>query len=414
MAVRAAGDKDALHAHRRRSGLVGQRHRRTRSSTRAPTRRRRWKLTLTYGHVKETFNGGNVGDVRAGARRLDARDGRRRLERRPRLRHRRPGAERSPAGSTSRRLVGRTSRTGSRLLEDQPVNILLVAGVGANVARGVVAAHLERTENEGRERIAILGAAVPGTPTRRIRGARRRAGDRRRPHRARRARACSSTDAAQRPADRRCRRRTSRRVVAGRLSTLAPHVSLTNQTLPIDGLDVALLGDRVQEPAAEPRAARAPEASASRSCKGITTDPGAFRPDQRAAHRRLRQGRRAARARTRTSGELNNARVRAALKATLDGFLSQMVLDEMLIGYELDVSATRRAGDPRASARSTMTLQPTFSIDFIRVTMNLAVERRSRRCPTRHVFTGLDGAIRSPSRAGARATPPRPSTTPTR
>ena len=69
-------------------------------------------------------------------------------------------------------------------------------------------------------------------------------------------------------------------------------------------------------------------------------------------------------------GRLNNARVRAALKATLDGFLSGMVLDEMLTGYTLDVSATRQQ-EINGIALVTMTLQPTFSIDFIKVIMNL-------------------------------------------
>jgi hypothetical protein len=69
-------------------------------------------------------------------------------------------------------------------------------------------------------------------------------------------------------------------------------------------------------------------------------------------------------------GRLNNARVRAALQATLDGFLSQMVLDEMLIGYELSVTASR-AQERAGICSVVMTLQPTFSIDFIRVTMNL-------------------------------------------
>jgi hypothetical protein len=63
--------------------------------------------------------------------------------------------------------------------------------------------------------------------------------------------------------------------------------------------------------------------------------------------------------------------VRAALKATLDGFLSGMVLDEMLIAYSLDVSATR-AQEINGQAIVTMTLQPTFSIDFVKVIMNLA------------------------------------------
>ena len=56
--------------------------------------------------------------------------------------------------------------------------------------------------------------------------------------------------------------------------------------------------------------------------------------------------------------------------ATLDGFLSSMVLEEKLTGYELDVSATR-AQEIRGEAQVTLMLKPTFSIDFIRVIMNL-------------------------------------------
>jgi hypothetical protein len=47
-----------------------------------------------------------------------------------------------------------------------------------------------------------------------------------------------------------------------------------------------------------------------------------------------------------------------------------MVLDEMLVQYQLEVSATR-AQEIQGIAAVTMTLMPTFSIDFIRVTMNL-------------------------------------------
>lgn len=77
-----------------------------------------------------------------------------------------------------------------------------------------------------------------------------------------------------------------------------------------------------------------------------------------------------ARARTRISGASNNPRVRTALRATLDGFLAQMVQDEMLTAYTLDVAATRRQ-EIEGICAVTMTLQPTFSIDFIRVTMIL-------------------------------------------
>src|SRR6185436_7428193 len=40
-------------------------------------------------------------------------------------------------------------------------------------------------------------------------------------------------------------------------------------------------------------------------------------------------------------GLLNNARVRDKLRTTINGFLTLMVQDEMLVSYELNVSATR-------------------------------------------------------------------------
>jgi hypothetical protein len=70
-------------------------------------------------------------------------------------------------------------------------------------------------------------------------------------------------------------------------------------------------------------------------------------------------------------GLLNNARVRGALKTSINSFLVQMLNDEMLIAFELDVSATREE-EVRGIARVTVSLQPTFSIDFIVVTMFLS------------------------------------------
>jgi hypothetical protein len=67
---------------------------------------------------------------------------------------------------------------------------------------------------------------------------------------------------------------------------------------------------------------------------------------------------------------LNNDRVRKALKGSINGFLAGMVNDEMLVTYELDVTATRDE-QIRGIARVVMTLQPTFSIDFIKVVMFL-------------------------------------------
>lgn len=69
-------------------------------------------------------------------------------------------------------------------------------------------------------------------------------------------------------------------------------------------------------------------------------------------------------------GRLNNERVRAALQATINSFLTEMVDDEMLISYELEVTATR-AEEIKGIVRVTMVLRPVFSIDFIKVTMFL-------------------------------------------
>lgn len=69
-------------------------------------------------------------------------------------------------------------------------------------------------------------------------------------------------------------------------------------------------------------------------------------------------------------GKLNNERVRGAMKATLDAFLTRMVEAEALVSYELDVTATR-AQEIAGECMVTMTVRPTFSIDFIMVTMYL-------------------------------------------
>ena len=69
-------------------------------------------------------------------------------------------------------------------------------------------------------------------------------------------------------------------------------------------------------------------------------------------------------------GKLNNERVRGAMKATIDAFLTRMVQDEALISYELTVTATRNQ-EIDGEAIVTMTVRPTFSIDFIKVTMYL-------------------------------------------
>ena len=59
------------------------------------------------------------------------------------------------------------------------------------------------------------------------------------------------------------------------------------------------------------------------------------------------------------------------MRATINSFLQGMKDDEMLVNYTLDVSATRDE-QIKGIVQVTMTLQPVFSINFIRVTMILS------------------------------------------
>jgi hypothetical protein len=322
-----------------------------------------WELVLVAGTVKETYNGANVGEVHdaiAAAKSTLVTIG-----------AASNGAAAFDTVATATAFAGGDDLAnissanvadGLAALAHETINILVVAGMGSALIRAVVGSHLEQTENDGRERIAILGASASDAGT--VEGEVADIADKRivlvAP-------GLEATDA-----------RTGQTVtlpppylaavVAGKLSTLAPEISLTNVTLPVADLDVhynsallkTLLLDRVL--IVRPK-------FGFQVVKGITTDTGAFKQIS------IRRVVDYAKAGVRLGsdpyiGRLNNARVRAALKATLDGFLSQMVLDEMLVAYQLDVTATR-AQEIAGIAVVSMTLQPTFTIDYIRVTMTL-------------------------------------------
>lgn len=70
-------------------------------------------------------------------------------------------------------------------------------------------------------------------------------------------------------------------------------------------------------------------------------------------------------------GRLNNQRVRKALQGAIDGFLTSMIQDESLTGYTLEVTATRQ-DEIAGRAIVNVAMQPTFSIDYIRVTLSLS------------------------------------------
>ena len=158
--------------------------------------------------------------------------------------------------------------------------------------------------------------------------------------------------------------------VTGMISGAAPQTSLTNMPVNVPGLTIAFNRGQQQQLIQRNVVAIA-DKEGFRVIKGVTT-AGQGTPFSNISIRRIvdyakygvRSGANS------YLGRLNNSRVRGALKATLDAFLTRMVQDEMLVGYDLSVTATRDE-EIKGIANVTMTLQPTFSIDFIKVTMFL-------------------------------------------
>jgi len=106
-----------------------------------------------------------------------------------------------------------------------------------------------------------------------------------------------------------------------------------------------------------------------RVVRGLTTDNGAFK---QVTTRRITDFAKAGirQAADPFIGRLNNERVRKALHGTINGFLTTMLQDEQLTTYTLEVTATRE-DEINNRALVNAVLQPTFSIDFIAVTMVL-------------------------------------------
>ena len=158
--------------------------------------------------------------------------------------------------------------------------------------------------------------------------------------------------------------------VAGLISSLPVQGSLTNRTLTVPGLATSPNRGE-QEQLIRRNVLAVATKDGYRVVKGITTagegTPFSAIPTRRSVDYAKYGVRSAANP---YIGRLNNDRVRAALRATLDAFLTQMVQDEALTHYTLDVSATRPQ-EIAGEVSVVMTLQPTFSIEFVRVVMNL-------------------------------------------
>lgn len=245
-----------------------------------------------------------------------------------------------------------------------PVQLLVIAGQSFKDVKSAVLGHVERTENIGNERIAVVGA--DGNDVTKVTANANEVADKR--------------VVLVAPGLRQVDTATGRTVVlppsfaaaavAGKLASLSPHVSVTNKTLAgIDDLAYRYSTGELKT-LVQNRVLVLQTKLGARVVKGITTDDGAFK---QISIRRIidyvKEGTRLGA--NQYIGLLNNTRVRENLRTTLDGFLADLLLREFLTGYRLTVTADR-AMEIRGEVLVVMDLNPTFSIDVIRVVMNLS------------------------------------------
>jgi phage tail sheath protein FI len=166
--------------------------------------------------------------------------------------------------------------------------------------------------------------------------------------------------------------------VAGLLSTLVPQSSPTNKTLPgvskvaqrFTYAEEKQLVGHVNSTTHEAAGIMLLDQGAGvRIVRGVTTDGGAFK---QVTTRRIVDFAKAGMRNTCAPfiGKLNNARVRKAMTGAINGFLGSMVADEALISFDLSVTATRQ-DEIAGRAIVNAVLRPTFSIDFVAVTLTI-------------------------------------------
>ena len=249
-------------------------------------------------------------------------------------------------------------------LVGEDIQILVPAGVNFSDIKAAILGHVEMTENLGNERIAILGADSDDT-AKILENANDVADKRVVLVAPRLAQQDPSTGLMiHLPAS------YAAAAVAGKLSSLAPHVSLTNKTLAsIDGLAADYNYGELKSLVLN-RVLALEDKRGIRVVKGISTDDQAF---QQISIRRIvdyvKRGTRLGA--NQYIGLLNNRAIRENLRTTLDSFLADLLVREFLTGYSLTVTADR-AMEIAGQVLVTMNLQPTFSIDVIRVIMNLS------------------------------------------
>jgi hypothetical protein len=248
-------------------------------------------------------------------------------------------------------------RAGLEAISNMLVNIVVLAGQDAEDMGSVLVGHLKETAETDHERIGVIGAR--GNTVAEFLG-----------HSMAEDRVILVAPGMRYPDGRTLPPAYTAAAVAGLVSSLSVQTSLTNKSVNIPGLAVDVNRGQ-QEQLIKQNVLTVVRKEGLRVLKGLTTQ-GEGQPFSSIPIRRIvdyaKYGVRSAS--NPYIGKLNNSRVRSALRATLDAFLTRMVEDEALTGYELEVTATR-AQEIAGEVSVAMTIQPTFSIDYIRVTMTL-------------------------------------------
>jgi len=248
-------------------------------------------------------------------------------------------------------------------LETESVNIVLLAGLGFSNAAAALAAHAETTENAGRERLTLVGADEDAMSA--VAANADEIGDDRVILVAPGIKAVDLVGGGMvnLPSA------YSIAAVAGLIASLAVQSSPTNKVLKVPGLTIDYSDGEIKN-LLNNRVLILEKKAGYRVVKGISTDTGPFK--QISVRRIVDYAKEGVRRATLPYiGRLNNARVRGAMRGTLNGFLSQMLLDEQLTDFQLEVSATREQ-EINGIAVVTLYLKPTFSIDYVKVIMNLS------------------------------------------
>ena len=248
-------------------------------------------------------------------------------------------------------------------LDNQPVNLVVLAGQGFSDGAAALAAHAEKAENAGKERITFVGADKDDASV--VAANADEIADDRVILTAPGIKAVDLIGGGEvnlTPA-------YAAAAVAGLVASLPVQASPTNKVLKVPGITTEYNDGKIKN-LLNNRVLVIEKKAGYRIVKGITTDTGAFK--QISIRRIIDYAKEGVRRATLPYiGKLNNARVRGAMHGTLNGFLSQMLLDEQLTDFQLEVTATREQ-EIAGVALVTMYLKPTFSIDYVKVIMNLS------------------------------------------